>query len=92
MLADVLEFGSSSGPTCVRLAKMTSVVIRALLDFFSVLAGSASKTRGDDRRLVGVWLTGRGSITECGLDMGAGLERSVKGTACTWVIVVPIMI
>lgn len=33
--------------TCVRLAKMTRVVIKALLDLFSVVVGSASKTRGD---------------------------------------------
>lgn len=32
------------GLTCVRLAKMTSVVIKTLVDFLSVLAGSALKT------------------------------------------------
>lgn len=44
-------------PTCVRLAKMTSVVIKALLDFCSVVVGSTSKTRGDGRRLADTWLT-----------------------------------
>lgn len=69
---------------------MTSVVIKALLDLFSVFVGAASNTRGDGRRLVDIWLTGRDGITERGLEMGAGLDRSVRGIASTWVIVVAI--
>lgn len=69
---------------------MTSVVIKVLLDLFSVLVGSASKTRGDGTRLMGVWLTERAVITERGLGMEAGPERSVKEIVSTWVIVVPI--
>lgn len=42
--------------TCVRLAKMTRVVIKTLLDLFSVLVGSASKILGDAPWLVGISL------------------------------------
>lgn len=81
--AEMIVCSDSVVFTCVRLAKMTSVVIKALLDLFSVFVGAASKTRGDGRRLVEIWLTGRDGIAERGLETGAGLERSVRGIAST---------
>lgn len=62
---------------------MTSVVIKALLDLFSVLVGSASNTRGDGPRLMGIWPTEWDVRTERGLGMEAGPERSVKGIVST---------